>query len=84
MSTIVAFVDILVTILTIAIVIRAITTWFPIDPNSRFIIILYQLTDPILDPIRKLIPPLGGTIDITPIISIIGLQMISALLKSLV
>jgi YggT family protein len=83
MATIIAFVDILVTILTIAIVIRAITTWFPVDPYNKFIIILYQLTDPILDPIRKLIPPIGGTLDITPIIAIVGLHIIRALIASL-
>ena len=77
MNTVVAFIDILVTILTIAIFIRAITSWFPVDPNNRFVLILYQLTDPILNPIRKLVPPIGGTIDITPILAIVALQIIA-------
>ena len=83
METLAAFVNILVTILTIAIVIRAITTWFPVDPRNRFIVVLYQLTDPILDPIRKLIPPIGGTIDISPIVAIIAMQFIAYFVASL-
>ena len=52
-------------------------SWFPTSPNNRFVIMLYQVTDPILDPLRRLIPPLGGTIDITPIIAIVLLQVIA-------
>ncbi len=77
MNTVIDFVNILVTILTLAIFVRAITSWFPVDPSNRFIIILYQITDPILNPIRKLVPPIGGTIDITPILAIVLLQLIA-------
>jgi len=38
-----------------------------------------SLTEPILRPIRNVIPPIGG-VDITPIIALIGLELIKKLL----
>lgn len=38
-----------------------------------------RFTDPVYTPLRKYIPPIGG-IDITPLIVIIGLQLIVGLL----
>jgi len=37
--------------------------------------ILYEITEPILDPLRRVIPRLG-TIDITPLVAIIIIQVI--------
>ena len=78
MSAVITFITILCEVLTIAIFIRAILSWFPTSSNNRLVIMLYQITDPILDPLRRLIPPIGGTIDITPIIAIVLLQVIAA------
>ncbi len=78
MSAIATFIEILCTVLTIAIFIRAILSWFPTSSNNRFVFLLYQVTDPIMNPLRRLIPPIGGTIDITPIIAIVLLQVIAA------
>jgi len=78
MSAVATFIEILCEVLTIAVFIRAIMSWFPTSPGNRFVIMMHQVTDPILDPLRKLIPPIGGTIDITPIIAIILLQVIAA------
>ncbi len=41
-----------------------------------------KLTDPIYTPLRKYIPPIGG-IDLTPLIVIIGLQLLGSILISL-
>lgn len=38
----------------------AILSWFPIDPRNRWIRMLHAVTDPILHPIRVIIPPIGG------------------------
>ncbi len=78
MSAVATFIEILCEVLTIAIFIRAIMSWFPTSPNNRFVIMLHQITDPILNPLRRLIPPLGGTIDITPILAIVLLQVIAS------
>ena len=42
---------------------------------KNLLALLKKLTDPVYKPIRKYIPPIGG-IDLTPLIVIIGLQLI--------
>lgn len=41
--------------------------------------LLKKLTDPVFTPLRKYVPPIGG-IDMTPLIVIIGLQVVAAML----
>ncbi|MGH1375620.1 MAG: YggT family protein [Alphaproteobacteria bacterium] len=41
--------------------------------------LLKKITDPVFIPIRKYVPPIGG-IDITPLIVIIGLQILAGIL----
>jgi len=38
----------------------ALLSWFPIDPRNRWIRLLHAITDPILHPIRLLVPSIGG------------------------
>jgi YggT family protein len=38
----------------------ALLSWFPIDPRNRWIRLLHAITDPILHPIRLLVPTIGG------------------------
>ncbi len=44
--------------------------------------LLHKFTDPVYKPIRKYVPPVGG-IDLTPLIVIIGIQVIAGLLFKL-
>ncbi|MBK9584384.1 MAG: YggT family protein [Alphaproteobacteria bacterium] len=44
--------------------------------------LLHKLTDPVFKPIRKYVPPVGG-IDLTPLIVIIGIQIIAGLVLAL-
>jgi YggT family protein len=62
-------------VLTAAIFFRALLSWFPIDPNNPLVTILYEITEPILDPLRRVIPRLG-MIDITPLVAIIIIQVV--------
>ncbi len=65
-------------VLTILIFLRAILSWFPIDPGSRLMLLLYQLTEPVLAPLRRIMPR-TGMIDLSPMIAIIILQIIANL-----
>jgi YggT family protein len=62
-------------VLTAAIFIRVLLSWFPIDPRNPLVTVLYEVTEPILEPLRRVIPRLG-TIDITPLVAIILVQVI--------
>jgi len=64
---------------------RALISWIPnIDPSHPAIQFLNSVTEPVLDPIRKLVPPLGGTVDISMIIAFLGIWILQQMLSRLV
>jgi YggT family protein len=64
---------------------RALVSWIPnLDPYHPAVQFLYTITEPVLEPIRKLVPPLGGMIDISMIIAFFGIIVLEQLLRSLV
>jgi YggT family protein len=64
--------DIAVNALILLIVIRAIVSWVSVDPFNPIVQFLNKTTDPILFPIRKLLPfSLKWGIDISPIIAVL-------------
>ena len=82
MGFLVTFLDLLLTVLGFAIIIRALLSWVQIDPYNPLVQILYQITEPILAPLRRFIPPIGGMMDITPIVALIILQVLQAIIDS--
>jgi YggT family protein len=70
------------TILKTAIVVRVISSWLPISPYSRWVRWSYQLSEPMLAPLRRFVPVLGG-LDITPILAYILLSIIESFLFTL-
>jgi YggT family protein len=64
-------------------IIRVLLTWFPsVDWFNPPFSILAQLTDPYLNVFRSFIPPLGG-IDISPMLAIILLQVLTGIVSGL-
>jgi YggT family protein len=52
----------------------AILSWFPIDPRNKWLRLLHSVTDPILHPIRALVPPIGGfSLDILIAVVLLGI-----------
>ena len=66
----------LVTILTWLIIIRALISWVNPDPRNIIVQILYKITEPILAPLRRIIPLYNIGIDISPIIAILCLWFV--------
>lgn len=66
-----------------AILARILLSWVDRSPypDNRFKEILFQITDPILEPLRRNIPPVG-MFDISPIFAFVILGVISDLLAS--
>ena len=54
--------------LRIALLVRVVSSWLPISPYSKWIRWSYAISEPILKPLRQIIPAMGA-IDITPIIA---------------
>jgi YggT family protein len=67
---------VLLQVLSAAIFFRAILSWFALDPRNPLIEILDQITEPILSPLRRVVPRIG-MIDITPLVAIILLQVLA-------
>jgi len=72
-------------ILTFAIFIRAILSWLMMGTRSPLVASIYHalslITEPILAPLRRIIPMIG-MMDITPIVAIIVLQIVSQVLAA--
>jgi len=63
------------------ILIRVLLSWLPITPYGHFAVqLLYRVTDPVLEPLRRLIPPIGGAIDISPVAALILLEIVHRIL----
>jgi YggT family protein len=78
------FIDILFQVLVLAIIGRALLSWFAVRPGNPFYplaVILHQITEPVLGPLRRVIPTIG-MIDISPIVAIFLLQFIQYALKA--
>jgi YggT family protein len=66
----------------IALLVRVISSWLPISPYSPWIRWSYAISEPILKPLRAVIPTLGP-IDITPIIAYFLIGIIQSAVLSL-
>ncbi len=66
-------------VLTLAIMARVIVSWFSPSPTNMLAIILYQVTEPLLAPLRRIIPRVG-MFDFTPLVAVIVLQLLAGLL----
>lgn len=67
---------------TYVIVINALLSWVSPDPLNPIVQLLTLIAAPITDPIRRVVPPLGGVIDISPLLAIIILLFANGILHS--
>lgn len=67
------------------VIIRAVLSWIQVPSLYQLNVFLYKLTEPLLRPIRKYVPPYKtGGLDLSPMILIVALLFIdSFLIKSL-
>lgn len=65
-----------------AILIRAIASWFNSNPYHPLIMLLNQLTEPVLRPARRLLPNIAG-FDFSPIVLLIVLQVLVIFIRNL-
>jgi YggT family protein len=68
--------------------VRVLLTWVNPDPyrptiDHPLIRLLQRVTDPVLAPLRRIIPPIGGTVDISPIVALVILEILRRILSSL-
>lgn len=72
----------LINVYTFIIFVYVLMSWIPTKSGILADIdnALGKLCDPYLDLFRRFIPPIGGMVDISPIVAILALQLIETLL----
>jgi YggT family protein len=80
MPSLASIVSVLFQVYTFLILIRVLLSWVNTNPyqariDHPLLRILYQVTDPVLRPLQRVIPPIGGTIDISPIVALLVLEI---------
>ena len=77
------FINILFTLLWAAILGRVIISWINLSPDNPIVVLLYGMTEPILAPIRRVLPSMG-MIDLSPMVALIVMMIIQRVLLSLI
>jgi YggT family protein len=79
-------ISLIATFLWLAIFARVILSWFP-NQSSRLrnpiVMFIYSVTDPILSPIRRVMPKIG-MLDLSPLVALLGISFIQQLLLGFV
>jgi YggT family protein len=60
-------------------VVRVLLSWVKYNPENRYIMLLFNLTDPILDPFKKLLKRLNVNLemlDLSPLVAMLAIQYI--------
>jgi YggT family protein len=76
-------IDIALQLFVILIFARAIISWFRISPYNPIVQVLHTMTEPVLAPIRRLMPQ-GMMMDFSPLIVIIVIAVLRQFLRALV
>lgn len=73
----------LLTLLSWLILVRAVVSWVEPNPHNPLVVLLFRVTEPVLRPIRRHVPPSSSGIDFSPIIALVLIWMIKMLLLAI-
>ena len=80
MEALIDLVRIAATALTVLVFIRVILSWVsPGGGSHPLVLLVYRITEPLLGPVRSLLPSMGG-IDFSPVVVLFGIQIAERLL----
>ncbi len=83
MITLYRLIDTVFRLVDLAILLRVLFSWVNPDPYNPLVRFIYEVTEPILAPLRRFIPPFGG-LDITPIVALLIMDFVRRILLALV
>jgi YggT family protein len=75
-------VDLAFSVFIFAILIQAILSWITPGTYNPVTSVLFSLTEPVLRPVRRFVPPISG-FDLSPLVALLGLQVIRMLVMPL-
>ena len=70
----------LIDLYSLVVLAAVIMSWVRIDPRQPLAMIVASLTDPVLGPLRRALPPMGG-LDFSPMVLLFGLQILGNLFR---
>jgi YggT family protein len=84
LNTLDGLISTIIKLLEFVIVVRVVLSWFNADPYNSLVQIIYRISDPMLKPFQKLVPPwrLGG-LDISPIFAFFCLEFLRQVISGL-
>jgi len=65
------------------IIARILISWFPHDPHHPIMRFIYEITEPLLAPIRRMMPRTSLPIDFSPIVAVLLINLLQRLIISL-
>lgn len=75
-------INIAFTLYEFAIIARALLPWFRVNPYHPAMQFLIQITEPLLAPIRRSVPPIGG-LDFSPMVALLIIWFVEQLIRRL-
>lgn len=76
-------VSLFVQLISLLIIARSIMSFFPVDRNNPIVRLIFELTEPILAPIRNLLPQ-NGMLDFSPMVAILLLFFVQQILSKVI
>jgi YggT family protein len=70
----------LIDLYSLVVLVAVILSWIPVNRRSPLVGIVDALTEPLLRPIRRVLPPIAG-LDWSPMVLLIALQMLKGLVR---
>ena len=68
----------LIDLYSLVVLVAVILSWVALDRRNPLVTITHALTEPVLAPIRRVLPPMAG-LDLSPMVLLIALQILKGL-----
>ncbi len=68
----------IIDIYSLIVLVAVVVSWMQLPPSNPIANFAYAMTEPLLDPLRRALPPMGG-LDFSPMVLLIGLRMLRSL-----
>ena len=80
-STLIQFLDALLGAYSLILLGKAIVSWFPVNPDNPIVRFLDRLTEPVLVPVRKNVPPIAG-MDLSVVLVLVVISILRNMIWS--
>jgi len=79
-ASFVALIDLIARLYQIVLLARVLLSWVQVDPYHPAVQFLYQITEPVLRPIRQIVPPTAMGLDFSPLIAMVLVEVLASII----